>query len=155
MDIDIEQLRTLMQTIEEFGINELELRNGEERIRLNRGAPVAVAQALAAPAAAASHHVATGGAAGESASAPQEVEEGIAYITSPFVGTFYRAPSPDSDPFINEGDSVTVGQAICIVEAMKMMNEIEAEISGTIVAVLAENGKPVEYGDQLFKVKSS
>ena len=155
MDIDIEQLRTLMQTLEEFGINELELRNGEERIRLNRGAPVTAAQAFAAPPPASSVHGATGGAMGESLSASQEPEEGIAYITSPFVGTFYRAPSPDSDPFVNEGDTVKVGQAICIVEAMKMMNEIEAEISGTIIAVLAENGKPVEYGDQLFKVKSS
>lgn len=149
MDIDIEQLRTLMQTIEEFGINELELRNGEERIRLNRGTPVAVGQALAAPAPAASAPAATRGGAGEPLPSS---EEGVAFITSPFVGTFYRAPSPDSDPFISEGETVTVGQTICIVEAMKMMNEIEAEISGTIIAVLAENGKPVEFGDRLFKV---
>ena len=91
---------------------------------------------------------------GDSSDAPAQ-EEGISYITSPFVGTFYRAPSPASEAFINEGDTVSVGQTICIVEAMKLMNEIESEVSGTIVAVLAENGKPVEFGDQLFKVKQA
>jgi len=151
MDIDIEQLRTLMQTIEEFDINELEIRNGEERIRLNRGASVVAAPAVtAAPIVAAAP-------AGASAAAPsasaEDADAGFSFITSPFVGTFYRAPSPTSEAFINAGDTVSVGQTICIVEAMKLMNEIESEVSGTVVEIVAENGKPVEFGDKLFKVK--
>lgn len=151
MDIDIEQLRTLMQTIEEFDINELEIRNGEERIRLNRGVPVVAAPAVAAaPAIAAAPAAAPAGAPNAGA---EDADAGFSFITSPFVGTFYSAPSPTSDPFIKEGDTVSVGQTICIVEAMKLMNEIESEISGTIVEMVAENGKPVEFGDKLFKVK--
>ena len=75
-------------------------------------------------------------------------------MTSPFVGTFYRAPSPDQDPFVDVGDDVTPGQVLCIVEAMKLMNEIEAEAPGKIVEVLVENGKPVEYGDRLFRIET-
>ena len=150
MDIDIEQLRTLMQTIEEFDINELEIRNGEERIRLNRGAPVVAAPAVAAAPAIAAAPAAAPAAANAGA---EDADAGFSFITSPFVGTFYSAPSPTSDPFIKEGDTVSVGQTICIVEAMKLMNEIESEISGTIVEMVAENGKPVEFGDKLFKVK--
>jgi acetyl-CoA carboxylase biotin carboxyl carrier protein len=77
----------------------------------------------------------------------------VVSITSPFVGTFYRAPSPDAKPFVDVGTDIRAGQVICIVEAMKLMNEIEAEIAGTIVEILVENGKPVEYGDALFKVR--
>ncbi len=75
------------------------------------------------------------------------------YITSPIVGTFYRAPSPTSDPFVKEGDHVTKGQVLCIVEAMKVMNEVESDVSGTIVKILVENAEPVEYGDKLFAIK--
>ena len=74
-------------------------------------------------------------------------------MTSPFVGTFYRAPSPDSSPFVDVGTRVKKGQVLCIVEAMKLMNEIEAEVDGTIVQILVENGQPVEYGEPLFKIK--
>jgi acetyl-CoA carboxylase biotin carboxyl carrier protein len=78
----------------------------------------------------------------------------VTYITSPFVGTFYRAPSPDAPPFVEVGQKVTPGQVLCIVEAMKLMNEIEAEAAGVIAEVCVENGKPVEFGDRLFKVKA-
>ena len=77
------------------------------------------------------------------------------FVTSPFVGTFYRAPSPEADSFVEVGDSIVAGQVLCIVEAMKLMNEIEAEVAGTIVEVLVENGKPVEYGDRLFRIEPS
>ena len=80
-------------------------------------------------------------------------DESVVYVTSPFVGTFYRSPSPDAPPFVEVGSSIREGQALCIVEAMKLMNEIEADCSGTIVEVLVENGKPVEFGQKLFKVK--
>ncbi len=75
------------------------------------------------------------------------------YITSPIVGTFYRAPSPTSDPFVEEGEHITKGQVLCIVEAMKVMNEVESDVSGTIVKILVENAEPVEYGDRLFAIK--
>jgi acetyl-CoA carboxylase biotin carboxyl carrier protein len=81
-------------------------------------------------------------------------ENGV-YVTSPFVGTFYRSPSPDSDPFVEVGDEIVVGQVLCIVEAMKLMNEIEAETAGTVIEVLVENGKPVEYGDKLFRIEAT
>ena len=79
----------------------------------------------------------------------------VHYITSPFVGTFYPAPTPGAAPFVKVGSEIKSGQTLCIVEAMKLMNEIEADVSGTIIEVLRENGKPVEYGDKLFKVKKS
>ncbi len=79
----------------------------------------------------------------------------IVYVTSPFVGTFYRSPSPDAPPFVDVGSSIREGQALCIVEAMKLMNEIEADCAGTIVEILAENGKPVEFGQKLFKVRKA
>jgi len=80
-------------------------------------------------------------------------EEGIVYVTSPLVGTFYRSPSPESQPFVEVGTRIRPGQRVCIVEAMKLMNEIESEIEGTIVEILCENGKPVEYGQKLFRVR--
>jgi len=86
----------------------------------------------------------------ESAAPP--VENGT-YVTSPFVGTFYRAPSPESDAFVEVGDVIAPGQVLCIVEAMKLMNEIESEVEGTIVEILIEDGQPVEYGDQLFRIE--
>lgn len=82
-------------------------------------------------------------------------EEGLAAITSPMVGTFYRAPSPEAAPFVETGDDVEPGKVVCIIEAMKLFNEIEAEVRGKIVKVLAENGKPVEYGQKLFLIKKS
>ena len=82
-----------------------------------------------------------------------EDEASVHYITSPFVGTFYEAPSPGQDAFVKAGSEIKVGQPLCIVEAMKLMNEIESDVAGTILEILAENGKPVEYGDRLFKVR--
>ena len=93
------------------------------------------------------HHAAT------PAAAPAASEEGIVYVTSPLVGTFYRAPSPDAAIFVDVGTRIRPGQRLCIVEAMKLMNEIESELEGTILEILVENGKPVEYGQKLFKVK--
>lgn len=82
-------------------------------------------------------------------------EDGLVAITSPMVGTFYRSPSPDSPPFVQEGDTIKTGQVVCVVEAMKLFNEIESEAGGKIVKILAENGKPVEYGQKLMLVKKS
>ncbi len=154
MNIDLEKLVAMMQALKEFEISELEIAQGEDHILMKRGpsgvqvvtAPSAMTVAPMAPPAFQQH------AAPESAAPIVEEEEGT-WVTSPFVGTFYRAPSPEAKAFVKEGDEVRVGQALCIVEAMKLMNEIEAEISGTVVRIVAENGKPVEYGDRLFLIK--
>jgi len=159
MDIDLDQLRELMRTMEEFGASELELENAEERILVRRGAAAPHAQGLDGRAAGSGVPATqppppfTGAVA--AGSVQDGVEEGILYITSPFVGTFYRASGPDAEPFATEGQHISPGQVLCIVEAMKLMNEIEAEVSGTIVEILGVNGKPVEYGDRLFKVRTS
>ena len=159
MDIDVEQLRELMAALREFELDELEIRSGDERITLRRGGASATAVASMTPMVA---HVpsmppppATPTGAASPASPEEEEEEGVVYITSPFVGTFYRAPNPNADPFVQKGGSFTKGQTLCIVEAMKLMNEIEAEFDGTVLDVLVENGKPVEYGDRLFKVRKA
>jgi acetyl-CoA carboxylase biotin carboxyl carrier protein len=173
MKIDLDQLRKLMQSLGEFDINELEIEQGEERLFLRRGAASAEPMLLAsapsvthapsvapvaphpppAPPAPAASAAPTMPPAPPAAPAPHVEDASIAFVTSPFVGTFYRAPSPDSDPFVEVGSKIKAGTVLCIVEAMKLMNEIESEIAGTIVEILVENGKPVEYGDQLFKVK--
>jgi acetyl-CoA carboxylase biotin carboxyl carrier protein len=148
MKLDLDQLRELIRLLDEANLTEIEVEHDDDRIRVRRDpAPV--------PAAAAVESVAPVTAQGPEpvgvSSAPED-DDG-AYVTSPFVGTFYRAPSPDGDPFVDVGDSVVQGQVLCIVEAMKLMNEIEAEAAGTIVEVLVENGKPIEYGDRLFRIE--
>ena len=152
MEIDLEQIRELMRSVNEFDIGELEIRTGDSKLVLRRGLiapPLAVA---AAPALATTPapRAAPDGEAPVAAS-----EEGVVYVTSPFVGTFYRSPSPESPFFVKEGDAIEPGRVLCIVEAMKLMNEIEAELRGTILEILVENGMPVEYGDPLFKIAAS
>jgi acetyl-CoA carboxylase biotin carboxyl carrier protein len=150
MDIDKTQLEELMQLLDRHGFDELEIERGEERVLLRRNpAPAAAIPAPApAPPAPARRAASEPPPRGPEPADPNEV-----FITSPFVGTFYRSPSPQDDPFVAEGQDIAPGQALCIVEAMKLMNEIEAEIRGTIIEVLVENGTPVEYGDRLFKVR--
>jgi acetyl-CoA carboxylase biotin carboxyl carrier protein len=150
MKLDLDQLRDLIRLLDESNLTEIEVEHDDDRIRVRRDrAPVVgtVASQSEAPEGAATSKQPSGAPAG-----PED--DGI-YVTSPFVGTFYRSPSPESDPFVEVGDSITPGQVLCIVEAMKLMNEIEAEAEGTIVELLAENGKPVEYGDRLFRIEIS
>ncbi len=153
MDIDIDQLRELMRSLAEFDVNELEIENGDERISLRRGpaAPEGMVAIAGAPHAALSHPPSALATASAAAEADEEDDDSL-WVTSPFVGTFYRASGPDADPFVAVGSKIEVGAVLCIVEAMKLMNEIEAEVRGTITEILIENGKPVEYGDRLFKV---
>lgn len=156
MDIDVEQLRELMAALQEFELDELEIKKGDERITLRRGgaAPTAIASMAPMVAHVPSMPPPPAAPAAPAAAADQEEEdEDVVYITSPFVGTFYRAPNPNADPFVEKGGSFKAGQTLCIVEAMKLMNEIEAEFDGTVLEVLVENGQPVEYGDRLFKVR--
>ncbi|MEZ4340366.1 MAG: acetyl-CoA carboxylase biotin carboxyl carrier protein [Sandaracinaceae bacterium] len=161
MDIDIKQLRELMKAMKQLGVNELELETPEERIRLRRGGDETV---MAAPGmiVGAAPSIPPGSIAPPPAAVPHTPapaepadDPNMVFVTSPFVGTFYRAPSPDAAAFVEVGQAISPGSVLCIVEAMKLMNEIESEIGGTIVEILVENGKPVEFGDKLFKVKKS
>jgi acetyl-CoA carboxylase biotin carboxyl carrier protein len=159
MEIDLKQLRELMRSLKQFDVTELEIEKDGERVYLRRGADASLvpgtlvsAQSMpSTPPPALPAPVATAGAASASAAN----DPNLVSITSPFVGTFYRSPSPDAASFVEVGSEIRPGLVLCIVEAMKLMNEIEAEISGTIVEVLVENGKPVEYGDALFKVRKA
>lgn len=151
MNLDLNDLRRLLRILEKRNVSEFELEDDKMRLRLVRGgvggapAPAHFAVA-AAPVAAA-------------VAAPAAVavvdDAGTVFVTSPFVGTFYRSPSPDAPSFVEPGSAVREGQALCIVEAMKLMNEIEADCAGTIVEILAENGKSVEFGQKLFKVRKA
>lgn len=148
MKLDLDQLRELIRLLDESNLTEIEVEHDDDRIRVRRD-PAPVASAVAAQSIPPPE--ATIPTPPSEARAPTE-EDG-AFVTSPLVGTFYRAPSPESDPFVEVGDSVAAGQVLCIVEAMKLMNEIEAEVAGTIVEILIEDGKPVEYGDRLFRIE--
>lgn len=147
------ELESLLKTLESGGVSEFEYEDEKVRLRVAfpKGVAVQAAPALIqAPVAAA---VSSASKAAPAAAAQDEV--GVAYVTSPFVGTFYRAPGPDSANFVEVGSTVKKGQTLCIVEAMKLMNEIEAELGGTILEVLVDNGKSVEFGQKLFKVQKA
>jgi acetyl-CoA carboxylase biotin carboxyl carrier protein len=147
MKINLEELKSLISTLEEGGVNEFEYEDEENRIRLSFGSTAAPVYA-AGPALAAAPAAVT-------AAAPAVDDANVVFITSPFVGTFYRSPSPEADSFTDVGKPVTVGQTLCIVEAMKLMNEIESEIAGTVLEVLVQYGTSVEFGQKLFKVSKS
>ena len=146
MKLDLEQLRELIRLLDESNLTEIEVEQDDDRIRVRRDPPPVVGAVTSSSIGAAS--------TAESGGAPTVEDDGI-YVTSPFVGTFYRAASPETEEFVREGDSIAPGQVLCIVEAMKLMNEIESEVSGTIVEILVDNGKPVEYGDRLFRIEPS
>ena len=149
--MDLRKLKKLIDLVEESGISELELTEGEEKVRISRHiaggqAPIQFAQPyMAAPVAL---QAAPAAPAAEAASAAPAIDGHV--IKSPMVGTFYRAPSPDAKVFVDVGSSVSAGDTLCIIEAMKLLNEIEADKSGVIKAILVENGQPVEYGEPLF-----
>jgi acetyl-CoA carboxylase biotin carboxyl carrier protein len=148
---ELTELRTLIDLVQSTGIGELEVTTGGRTIRIAAAAgtvPVATVTATGAAAGAAAPATAPAGAPAAAAPGNQTA------ITSPMVGTFYRAPAPDADPYVEVGDTVTVGQTVCIVEAMKLMNEIESEVKGRVVKILVENSQPVEYGQKLFLVET-
>jgi acetyl-CoA carboxylase biotin carboxyl carrier protein len=151
MQIALEQLDALLKTLEDKKVAEFEYEDEKIRLRIALGraaqAPAPATMALSAPAPV---------SAAPSAASPgssEAADPSATYVTSPFVGTFYRAPSPEADNFVEVGASVKKGQPLCIIEAMKLMNEIEAEFPCVIVEILVENGKSVEFGQKLFKVK--
>ena len=142
--------RGLAEIVAEHNLSELILDTKEVTLTVRRGG-VAPPVAHALPALAYSPALAPAPAAAVAAPAAA-VEDKTHVVTSPFVGTFYRKPNPDSAPYVSLGDRVDKGQVLCLVEAMKLMNEIEADVAGTITAILAEDGVPVEYGQPLFKI---
>jgi len=147
--MDLRKLKKLIDLVEESGISELELTEGEEKVRISRAmAPAAVpmTQYVSAPAPAP-----VAAAVAAPAAAPAEVLDGQ-IVKSPMVGTFYRASSPDAKSFVDVGSSVSTGDTLCIIEAMKLLNEIESEYAGTIKKIFVENGQPVEYGEPLFLI---
>ncbi len=155
--LDLATVRALAQLVDEHGLSELAMKIGGGEIVLRKAAPPPAEPAVvAAPARPAPHPAAEVDA---SAAKPAGARDASArnghyhHVTSPFVGTFYRAPSPDTKVYVEVGQRVHKGQVLCIVEAMKLMNEIEAEQDGTIVAILVENAQPVEYGQPLFKIE--
>jgi acetyl-CoA carboxylase biotin carboxyl carrier protein len=151
LDLDLDTVRALAVLLAEHDITEFEHEAEGVRVRLVRGArPTfsAVPTGMTAPAPASPS---TGAPLAASAEAPADSVD----VTSPFVGTFYRSPSPDAPSFVEVGSVVRPGQTLCIVEAMKLMNEIEAECSGTVVEVFAQNGKAVEFGQKLYRIKKA
>ena len=150
--MDIRKVKKLIELLDESGIAEIEITEGEESVRISRYSNQAPAPALVAAPAIVAAPVAAAAAPAPVAATVAEVEEDGHAVTAPMVGTFYSAPSPGSAEFVQMGDRVNVGDTLCIVEAMKMMNPIEAEVSGTIKSIRAQNGDPVEYGQCLFMI---
>jgi len=150
--MDLRKLKTLIDLVAESSISELEITEGEGRVRIvKNAAPVYAAAAPTVQYAAAPVAGAPAAAGAPSAPAAPAAPQGH-IVTSPMVGTFYRAPSPGADPFVQVGDTVKEGQTICIIEAMKLLNEIESDQAGVIKEILVENGQAVEYGQPLFVI---
>jgi acetyl-CoA carboxylase biotin carboxyl carrier protein len=151
--MDIRKVKKLIELIETSDVAEIEIKEGEESVRISRASSAAPAPIVyqAAPPPAPKPASAEPAPAAEPAAAPEPAARGKA-ILSPMVGTFYRAPSPSSPPFVEIGQSVEAGDVVCIVEAMKMMNQIEAEHSGVVEAILVEDGEPVEFDQPLIRV---
>jgi acetyl-CoA carboxylase biotin carboxyl carrier protein len=158
-----EELCELIRVVSDAGVGSLEVEREGMRVRIE-GQQQVVAQPaqpfasapLVSPQIASSFPTALppqSAAARPASEAPQENEDGLAFVTSPIVGTFYRAPNPDADPYVKVGDVVEKGQVLCIVEAMKLMNEIESDSAGTIVKIYPENAQPVEFGERMFVIR--
>jgi len=150
MQLSLTQLESLLRTLEAGGASEFEYE--DEKIRLKIAIPRGV---VAAPVSGRSAALAGGTAEAKASEAPPVVDAGLVAVTSPFVGTFYRAASPESANFVEVGSPVRKGQTLCIVEAMKLMNEIECEHDGVVAEILVENGKSVEYGQKLFMLRKA
>ncbi|KYC29049.1 acetyl CoA carboxylase, BCCP subunit [Sterolibacterium denitrificans] len=153
--MDLRKLKKLIDLVQESGISELEVTEGEEKVRIvkHSAQPQAATYMVGAPAAApAPMYAPTAEMAPAAKPATDDLELDGEVVKSPMVGTFYRASSPDAAPFVEVGQSVKVGDTLCIIEAMKLMNEIEADVAGVVKAVLIENGQPVEFGQAMFVI---
>jgi acetyl-CoA carboxylase biotin carboxyl carrier protein len=148
---NLDELRELADLVDEHGFTDFEFENENIRVRLSKMAAAPVYHSSAPAAAPIAAPVQT--ASAEPAEAAVDPDAGLHKITSPIVGTFYSSPGPDKEPYVSEGTKVLAESTVCIVEAMKLMNEIQAEVSGEIVRIYVENGQPVEYGQPLFGVR--
>jgi acetyl-CoA carboxylase biotin carboxyl carrier protein len=153
--LNMDELRELAELVNEHGFTDFEFENANIRVRLSKMTAAPIVHQAVQPAQTAAPTAAQAAAAETAAiaEAAAEAKEDLHKITSPIVGTFYRSPSPDKDSYVKEGDKVTPDAVVCIVEAMKLMNEIQAEVSGEVVEIYVENGQPVEYGQPLFGIK--
>jgi acetyl-CoA carboxylase biotin carboxyl carrier protein len=147
--MDLRKLKKLIDLVQESGIGEIEITEGEEKVRISRQPSGVPTMVMAAPA----PHALPVDAAGAAPVAAAPAQPTGHTLKSPMVGTFYRAPSPGSPSFVEVGQAVTKGQTLCIIEAMKLLNEIESDHTGTVKAILVENGQPVEYGQPLFVIE--
>lgn len=157
--LNMDELRDLANLVDEHGFTDFEFENANIRVRLSKNPAPQIMQAMPQFAPALNVPVSNQTAQSrtesqsETASSELSTDEDLHKITSPIVGTFYRSSSPDKDPYVKEGSNVSADTVVCIVEAMKLMNEIEAEVSGEVVKIYVENGQPVEYGQPLFGIK--
>jgi acetyl-CoA carboxylase biotin carboxyl carrier protein len=162
--VNFEEIKELVEIISTRNVNEFEMERAGIKIRISKNQPAAQVAPAPAPVIALGPSAVGGGTAAASpqpapttTAAPVEPaeaeEEGLLLVKSPMVGTFYSAPSPEAPAYIKAGDEVVSGKVLCIVEAMKLMNEIESEVSGTVVKVYPENGQPVEFGETLFSIR--
>ena len=153
--MDIRKVKKLIELLEESGVSEIEIKEGEESVRISRH-PSGAAAMIAAPMAYAATAAPPAASAATAASAPAPAKPAIApdqAVTAPMVGTFYSAPAPGAKPFVELGSEVKPGDVLCIIEAMKMMNQIESDKAGRVVSVLVKNGDPVEFGQPLFVIE--
>jgi acetyl-CoA carboxylase biotin carboxyl carrier protein len=154
--MDLRKLKKLIDLVEDSGIAELEVTEGEEKVKIVKGSPAGKEVVVVSPSVPVSASLAHPAAAAQAAAAPPVVEAPTALeghiVKSPMVGTFYRAGSPGAKPFVEVGDTVKAGQTICVIEAMKLMNEIEADKDGVVKAIMVENAQPVEYGEPLMMI---
>jgi acetyl-CoA carboxylase biotin carboxyl carrier protein len=150
--MDIRKLKKLIELVEESDIAEIEIHEGEESVRISKGSALAVPMAASAYAVPAAPPAAPGRPESGGGEAPKPAEIQGHVIRAPMVGTFYRASSPGAKSFVEEGQSVREGDTLCIIEAMKILNQIESDTSGTVKQILVENGQPVEYNEPLFVI---
>ncbi len=157
--MDIRKIKKLIELLEESGIAEIEIKEGEEAVRISRmtapaaGVPATQVVHPAAPATGVGARMPEVPAAALADAGAAKPKPGEHVITAPMVGTFYAAPSPGAKPFVEIGDEIKVGQVLCVIEAMKMMNQIEADKDGRIASIMARNGDPVEFGQPLFVIE--
>jgi acetyl-CoA carboxylase biotin carboxyl carrier protein len=148
--MDLRKLKKLIDLVQESGIAELEITEGEEKVKIGKGGHVSVSAVAPAPVAPIEARAPAPAAAAPAPAAEAPAGQEGHVVKAPMVGTFYRSPSPDAKAFVEVGQTVKEGDTICIIEAMKLMNEIEADAGGVVKAILVENGQPVEYGQPLF-----
>jgi acetyl-CoA carboxylase biotin carboxyl carrier protein len=156
--MDLDEVQKLLELMESHGLDEVEIEQGDTRIKLRKGgsSPMPIPTVIAAPLhVAAANGLPEAAAPQNGAEAAKEEKDDAGKIASPMVGTFYRSPTPDADSFVHVGDHVTADQVVCIIEAMKVMNEIKAEAEGEILSILVESGESVEYGQPLMTIRHS